>query len=375
MRIVLLGIQGSGKTTQGTLLSKQLKIPYLSTGHIFRQLAKEKTQLGRYIKETINAGILVPDEKTIEIVNNYIKRKEYKKGYILDGFPRTLRQAKEFANNVDKVIYFDIEPKEALWRIFHRNDELREDETTKAIRKRIDLFFKYTMPVIKFYERKKKLITIDATQTIEKINQEILKNLGKQVIKNQIKNWKKKEKTIIAIVGLPGSGKTEAAQYFKRKGLPVISFGRIVNEYIDKHGLSHTEEIHRKIREDLRKKYGLAAFAILNEEKIKKAFKDNLMVVIDGMRSWEEYIFLKKKFPKIKLIILAIYADREIRYERLTKRKYRKNLGGETRDINELLGTNMGPTIAFADYLIKNNYSLSEFYDKLDEFYRIVYFS
>jgi dephospho-CoA kinase len=100
-----------------------------------------------------------------------------------------------------------------------------------------------------------------------------------------------------------------------------------------------------------------------------------MMVIIDGMRSWEEYLYLKEKFPKVKLVILAIYADKDIRYERLNKRKYRRNLGGETRDINELLGTNMGPTIAFADYLIKNNYSLEEFYDKLDEFYRIVYFS
>ena len=74
MKLVLIGIQGSGKSTQGNLLSKQLGIPYLSTGHIFRQIAKEKTALGRYIKETINAGLLVPDEKTIEIVNNYLNK-------------------------------------------------------------------------------------------------------------------------------------------------------------------------------------------------------------------------------------------------------------------------------------------------------------
>ncbi|MDO9027595.1 MAG: nucleoside monophosphate kinase, partial [Candidatus Roizmanbacteria bacterium] len=114
MKIVLVGIQGSGKSTQGNLLSKQLNIPYLSTGHIFREIAKEKTQLGRYIKETVNSGLLVPDEKTIEIVNSYLSRPEYKKGYILDGFPRTLKQAKEFKNNVDKVIYLDISQKEAI---------------------------------------------------------------------------------------------------------------------------------------------------------------------------------------------------------------------------------------------------------------------
>jgi len=86
MKLVLLGIQGSGKSTQGNLLSHQLHIPYLSTGHIFREIAKEKTTLGRYMKETLNAGILVPDKKTIEIVHSYLSRSEYINGYILDGF-------------------------------------------------------------------------------------------------------------------------------------------------------------------------------------------------------------------------------------------------------------------------------------------------
>ena len=122
MKLVLIGIQGSGKSTQGNILSNLFKIPYLSTGHIFREIAKEKTALGRYMKETINAGILVPDEKTIEIVNTYLSRPEYKRGYILDGFPRTLKQAHEFSNNVDKVIYLKIADKEALWRLLNRNE-------------------------------------------------------------------------------------------------------------------------------------------------------------------------------------------------------------------------------------------------------------
>src|SRR3989344_6887543 len=122
MKLVLIGIQGSGKSTQGNLLSHQLGIPYLSTGHIFRQLAKEKTKLGHYIKVVMNTGLLIPDDKTIEIVNSYISRPEYRKGYILDGFPRTINQAKKFKNNVDKVIQLEIPDKEAIWRLAYRDD-------------------------------------------------------------------------------------------------------------------------------------------------------------------------------------------------------------------------------------------------------------
>src|SRR6266581_8753340 len=105
MKIVLIGIQGSGKSTQGILLQKELGVPYLSTGHIFREIAKEHTPIGRYIKEVMNAGYLIPDEKTLEIVSEYLARPEYEKGYILDGFPRTVNQVESFGNGIDKVVY------------------------------------------------------------------------------------------------------------------------------------------------------------------------------------------------------------------------------------------------------------------------------
>ncbi len=375
MKLVLIGIQGSGKSTQGNLLSKQLNLPYLSTGHIFRQLAKEKTTLGKYIKVVINSGLLVPDEKTIEIVNSYLKRPEYKKGYILDGFPRTLNQAKKFINNIDKVIYLEIPEKEAIYRLVYRNSEIREDETIPAIKKRIEQFKKFTLPVLDFYREQKKLIEIDGTQSIEAVNQEILKNLGKQLIKNKIKNWKIKNKKIIAIVGLPGAGKSEAASFFREKGLKVISFGEVINEYVEKHHLPHVESVHKEVRTKLREKYGMEALAVLNEKKIKEILKKEMILVIDGLRSWEEYLYLKKKLKKVKIYLLAIYADKNIRWERLKKRHSRNKLYGEERDLDELIGINMAPTIAYADFLVKNNFSKEDYYDKLEEVYRIIYYT
>lgn len=177
MKLIIIGIQGAGKSTQGNLLSKKLGIPYLSTGHIFRILAKEKTPLGRYVKEVMNAGYLIPDKKTLTIVSDYLKRPEYKKGYILDGFPRTIGQAKAFENGIDKAIYLNVSDKEALWRLSFREAKDREDETLSALRKRIELFHKFTEPVLDFYRRKGKLIEIDGERPIEEIHKEILNAL------------------------------------------------------------------------------------------------------------------------------------------------------------------------------------------------------
>jgi len=374
MKFVLIGIQGSGKSTQGNILSKLFKIPYLSTGHIFREIAKEKTTLGRYIKETINSGALVPDEKTIEIVNTYLSRPEYQRGYILDGFPRTLKQVEHFKNHVDKVIYLNIPDKEALWRLINRKQE-REDETLPAIKKRIEMFHKFTDPVIKHYDQEKKLIDIDGTQSIEEVNKQILEGLGKLLIKNKMVEWKPK-KTVIALVGLPGAGKSDAAAFFAEKGYPIISFGKVINDYVDEHHLEHDEATHKRLREELRAKYGWHALAILNKEKIEKALKKSAFVVIDGMRSWEEYLYLKEILHHVRLKVIAIYADKQVRYDRAARRTYRAKLAaGEERDINELMGTHLGPTIAFSDFLVKNNFSKDDYLDKLEDVFRQIYFS
>jgi len=181
MKLILIGIQGSGKSTQGNLLSRALNTPYLSTGHIFRELAKEHTAEGNYIRETLNAGDLIPDDQTLKIVSEYLKKDEYKNGYILDGFPRTTHQAEVFDRDITKVVYLKVSDKEALWRLSGRDDE-RLDTTLKAIRKRINLFHQLTEPVLDFYRQRGILLEIDGEKSIEEINKEIL---------TQIENVKK----------------------------------------------------------------------------------------------------------------------------------------------------------------------------------------
>lgn len=178
MKLVLIGIQGAGKSTQGNLLSEALGIPYLSSGHVFREMAKEKTPIGRWLKETLNSGALVPDEKTLEIIFEYLGKPEYSKGYILDGFPRTVPQAEAFKDGVDKLIFIDVSDREALWRISGRVSD-REDETLHAIRKRIELFHEHTQPVIDYYEKKGKLVKIDGEQDVTKVFEDIKAGLGK----------------------------------------------------------------------------------------------------------------------------------------------------------------------------------------------------
>lgn len=179
MKIIVIGIQGSGKSTQGNLLAKKLGVPYLATGDIFRRQALEDSESGRFVKETLAQGHLIPDEKTIAIMEEYLAKPEYKDGYILDGFPRTLVQAQAFKEPIGKVLYIKVSDEEALKRLELRiAKEKREDDSQEAIKRRIALFHEMTEPLLNFYREKGMLLEVDGERSIEDIHEDIAKQIS-----------------------------------------------------------------------------------------------------------------------------------------------------------------------------------------------------
>lgn len=172
---------------------------------------------------------------------------------------------------------------------------------------------------------------------------------------------------IIAIVGMAGAGKTEAVLYLKRKRIPFIRFGELTDEGIEEMGLPLTPENERKYREGIRKELGMHAYALKAEPKIVSLLKSHNIIAIDGLYSWEEYIYLKEKFSG--LVLIAIYAEREKRYKRLSERAIRPVPYDKCyiRDVTELEKLHKGGPIAIADYIIENNSDkLEDLYGKID---------
>lgn len=160
---------------------------------------------------------------------------------------------------------------------------------------------------------------------------------------------------IIAIVGMPGAGKSEAATYLQKQGIPFVRFGQLTDETIAQLGLELTPSNERIAREALRQELGMAAYAIKAKPKIDALLKQHSVIALDGLYSWEEYIFLKKEYSQ--LILIHIFAEPTIRYKRLAERKVRPVPIEESkeRDIREIEKLNKGGPIARADYMIENN--------------------
>ncbi|MDD4877314.1 MAG: AAA family ATPase [Dehalococcoidales bacterium] len=165
---------------------------------------------------------------------------------------------------------------------------------------------------------------------------------------------------VVSLVGMAGSGKSEAARIFEESGFIRIRFGDITDEEVKKRGLELNEQNERVVREELREKYGMAAYAKLNFAKIDLTLKQS-DVVIDGLYSWEEYTFLKTHCGE-QFYIVAVYASPKTRYSRLTGRLERGLTVTEAamRDKAEVENINKGGPIAMADFTIINEVPLND---------------
>ncbi|MFC1703452.1 adenylate kinase [Candidatus Omnitrophota bacterium] len=207
-RFILLGPPGAGKGTQAKMLSERLTIPHISTGDMLREELKKSSELGKQAQHYMEAGELVPDN----IVNQMIKKRianNNSEGFILDGFPRAESQAialektlKEISQEIDSVLYFDTDKEIIIERlegrrvckncgaIFHIKNmpsqkegvcdnckgELyqRSDDKRATIENRINVYLEKISPLLKFYTNNNKLIKVNANNTTEEVNKEVL---------------------------------------------------------------------------------------------------------------------------------------------------------------------------------------------------------
>jgi len=165
---------------------------------------------------------------------------------------------------------------------------------------------------------------------------------------------------VVAIVGMAGAGKSEIARVFEEHGFKKVRFGDITDEELKNRKLEPNEENERHVRQQLRKKHGMAAYAKLNLPRIDSSLKSS-GVVVDGLYSWEEYILLKERYGK-KLSVLAVWASPVTRYARLAHRAERPLTLEEAanRDRSEIENSNKGGPIAMANFTIVNEASLKE---------------
>ncbi len=197
--IIIMGPQGCGKGTHSSKIAERYGIPTISTGDLFRDNIALGTPLGLLAKSFIDKGELVPDQVTVDLLNKRLEAKDCENGFILDGFPRTVNQAKlldkslkKNKEEVDLVLYFDLPKKESKRRmlgrvtcvdckqIYNRSNYfadncekcggklfVRDDDKEEAIEKRLANFEKQTLPVKYYYEEKGKVISIDMMGSVE----------------------------------------------------------------------------------------------------------------------------------------------------------------------------------------------------------------
>src|SRR5690606_1752934 len=180
-RLLIVGPQGSGKGTQGVRVAEALGIPVVSTGDIFRANIKEGTDLGKKVTAILDAGDLVPDELTSEIVRDRLSQEDAAGGFLLDGYPRNTVQVGHLdaflAENdaeLDAVILLDVPRDESIARLRLRAVEQgRSDDTEEAIAHRLDIYENETAPIIDVYEQRGIVDRIDGVGSLDEITARI----------------------------------------------------------------------------------------------------------------------------------------------------------------------------------------------------------
>ncbi len=183
MRLILMGPPGVGKGTQAKNIVEKFGIIHLSTGDILRAEVGGNTKLGKKAKSYMDDGKLVPDDLLLDMMENRLQQKDCKKGYLLDGFPRTIPQAEglesilnKIHHQIDYVISLTADETELVNRLVLRGQESgRSDDTEEVIKERQRVYWKLTAPLLEFYRERKLLHEVNGLGTISEITDRILK--------------------------------------------------------------------------------------------------------------------------------------------------------------------------------------------------------
>lgn len=191
MKLVFLGPPGAGKGTQALIISKHFNISSFSTGDIFRAVSQQNDPLALKIKSLMAQGELISDELVVDLVFSKLDSSVQQKGFILDGFPRTINQAEHLerflamnASHLDFVINIKVDQNILFDRIQSRVNQssgnVRLDDNAEVLRSRIDVYNSETKPLIQFYEQRGLLVNIDGMQSVDCVTKDIISSLNKQ---------------------------------------------------------------------------------------------------------------------------------------------------------------------------------------------------
>ncbi|NJR58259.1 MAG: adenylate kinase [Cyanobacteria bacterium CRU_2_1] len=176
-RLIFLGPPGAGKGTQAHVLAQYCNIPHISTGEILRSAVAQRTELGQKAQAYMDKGELVPDHLMLELVRDRLSYQDATVGWILDGFPRTVAQAKfldvllqEVDQACDYVVNFDVPDEILVDRLLSRG---RKDDMEEVVRHRLEVYRQQTAPLIDFYHDRDQLVTVDGNQSVETVNAEL----------------------------------------------------------------------------------------------------------------------------------------------------------------------------------------------------------